>query len=77
MPVMDGFEATRNIRLRDDHKQNIPIIAITANALAGDREKCLDAGMSDYLSKPIKVDALKMIIEKWSSTSETHNVEAA
>ncbi|HAI11905.1 MAG TPA: hypothetical protein DCM28_09390 [Phycisphaerales bacterium] len=67
MPVMDGFEATAKLRQRTDSKSCIPVIAITANALAGDRQKCLKAGMSDYLSKPIKVDQLKVLIEKWSS----------
>jgi PAS domain S-box-containing protein len=66
MPVMDGFEATRQIRQRTDDKGAVPIIAITANALAGDREKCLQAGMSDYLAKPIKVDILRELISKWT-----------
>jgi hypothetical protein len=53
MPEMDGFTATAGIRNLDSSKKNIPIIAITAHALAGDRESCLDAGMNEYLTKPI------------------------
>lgn len=77
MPIMDGFQATEYIRMRPDAKKDLPIIAITANALTGDREKCLNAGMSDYLSKPIKIDALQAIIEKWSPSSQLQNVDAA
>jgi CheY-like chemotaxis protein len=67
MSEMDGYEATKKIR---DVKSsvlnhNIPIIAMTANALKGDREKCLDAGMNDYVSKPISPDSLLRVINKW------------
>ena len=67
MPVMDGYQATARIRDPQSKGQNpaIPIIAITANAMAGDREKCLDAGMNDYLSKPIMVQHLIEVLEKW------------
>lgn len=57
MPRMDGLEATRRIRSKDDLKQ-IPIIAVTALAMPGDREKCHDAGMDDYVSKPIQMKRL-------------------
>ena len=63
MPVMDGIEATRHIR-RQGFK-NTPIIAMTAHALKGDREKCLEAGMNDYMSKPIKRDLVLEILNKW------------
>jgi signal transduction histidine kinase/CheY-like chemotaxis protein/streptogramin lyase len=65
MPVMDGYEATEKIRERKG-KQPI-IIAMTANAMQGDREKCLEAGMDDYISKPIKLEDLVEILEKWSA----------
>lgn len=64
MPRMDGLEATRKIRLLKDNKQPI-IIAVTANAMSGDVEKCLQSGMNDYLSKPIEKDKLEITLRKW------------
>ena len=67
MPVMDGFEATRLIReheIRSGAKRT-PIIALTANALTGDREHCLERGMDDYLSKPIELRQLGFLVAKW------------
>ncbi|WP_228723321.1 response regulator [Desulfosediminicola flagellatus] len=63
MPEMDGLEATREIR--KNGFDEIPIIAMTANAMKGDREICLDAGMTDYISKPIKRELVFEILEKW------------
>jgi two-component system, sensor histidine kinase and response regulator len=67
MPVMDGYEATA--RIRDPHSSvrthDIPIIAMTANAMKGDREKCLKAGMEDYISKPIDPNELQSLLDKW------------
>lgn len=67
MPEMDGYQATRLIRERTDEKRNIPIIAMTANALTGDASKCYEVGMDDYLAKPVKNDELKAILLKWTS----------
>jgi signal transduction histidine kinase/CheY-like chemotaxis protein len=65
MPVMDGFEATRAIRTMQGGARHIPIVAVTANALVGEREKCIAAGMDDYLAKPIDRDALAALINRW------------
>lgn len=67
MPTMDGYEATRQIRANTNKQYNaqIPIIAITANALTGDDEKCFEAGMSDYIEKPITSSQLYSVITKW------------
>ncbi len=63
MPEMDGLEATKELRLRGFN--TIPIIAMTANAMKGDREICLEAGMNDYITKPVKREIIFEIIEKW------------
>lgn len=67
MPVMDGYKATMNIRKKKSLvlDSQIPVIAMTANAMKGDREKCLAAGMDDYISKPIRARNLAGVIEKW------------
>ena len=67
MPEMDGYEATRRIRNPATGTLNprVPIVAVTANAMPGDREKCLRCGMDDYLAKPIEPDALAQVLAKW------------
>ena len=65
MPEMDGFDATRQIREREAGGRRIPIVALTANAMAGDRERCLDAGMDDYLSKPFRADDLRAVFSRF------------
>lgn len=68
MPDMDGFEAARQIREEETGStRRVPIIAMTANAMQGDREKCLAAGMDDYITKPINPKQLKQILEQWTS----------
>lgn len=65
MPTMDGIEATKQIRQLQDPLCRIPIIGMTANAMKGDRERCLEAGMDDYLSKPVAINELREILKRW------------
>ena len=67
MPEMNGYEATRHIRNANAETLNpeIPIIAMTAHAMIGDREKCLEAGMDDYIAKPVEKDALHKVLAHW------------
>jgi two-component system, sensor histidine kinase and response regulator len=68
MPVLDGFEATKAIRTlenQDDSRARVPIVALTAHTMKGDREMCLAAGMDDYLSKPFTKEQLQEILGKW------------
>lgn len=64
MPGMDGFEATRQIRARLQGRP-LPIIALTANTMAGDREACIEAGMNDFVAKPIRREELRSCLERW------------
>ena len=66
MPFMDGYTATRRIRKASAPLSQIPIIALTAHAMVGDREKCLASGMDDYMSKPVDPDHLREMITKWA-----------
>ncbi|EXI67429.1 MAG: Signal transduction histidine-protein kinase BarA [Candidatus Accumulibacter adjunctus] len=67
MPAMDGFEATRRIREREQRRgsQRTPVVALTAHAMAGYRDECLQAGMDDYLAKPFEATALRQILGRW------------
>lgn len=68
MPEMDGFDATREIRkldIRALYDQHLPIVAMTANVMSGDRERCLDVGMDDYIGKPVQRDHLEAVLHKW------------
>ncbi len=85
MPEMDGYQATQEIRKReaealsqledasqeDKHKHHIPIIAVTANSMKGDREKCLAAGMDDFLPKPLSKESLQETLQRWSTQEQT------
>ena len=75
MPEMDGFDATRAIRLFEQSNDRIrtPIIALTANAQEGDREECLAAGMTDFLPKPLKQDALHILLKKYQPSNWVDN----
>jgi len=69
MPEMDGFEATAEIRKLENEKTHVPIVALTANAMSGDRNRCLEAGMDDYLSKPIDLHRLGEILRRWTESA--------
>ena len=65
MPEMDGYAATRELRRREEGARHTPVIALTANAFATDRDACLEAGMDDHLAKPVRLQDLGAILDRW------------
>ncbi|RKX19211.1 MAG: hypothetical protein DRP51_07795, partial [Candidatus Zixiibacteriota bacterium] len=72
MPVMDGFEATKNIRLQEGDFKRTPIVALTANVMKGDREKYIEAGMDDYIAKPVNKDDFEKMLKKYCQHTITN-----
>jgi signal transduction histidine kinase/CheY-like chemotaxis protein len=79
MPRLDGIAATAIVRDRRSAvlRHDIPIVAMTANAMTADRERCLEAGMDDYLSKPIRISSLSEVVERWLSNAARENADQA
>lgn len=73
MPHLDGFEATRAIKELSDPEACPYIVAVTANAVRGDRDKCLKAGMDDYVSKPIKNESIMQVMERYYHKKQIHH----
>jgi CheY-like chemotaxis protein len=67
MPVMDGYACTGALRRGEAgvHNADLPVVAVTANAMKGDEQRCLDAGMDDYIAKPVRAEALRERVERW------------
>ena len=73
MPEMDGFETTAAIRRRPDRKSRLPIVAVTAQAMQGDKERCLLAGMDDYISKPVRQEDFAVALTRWVPSNDVQN----
>jgi CheY-like chemotaxis protein len=76
MPRLDGYETTRELRRRENGGRRTAVIAMTANAMQGDRERCLQAGMDDYLAKPLRPHTLRGVLERWVSADGGANADA-
>jgi CheY-like chemotaxis protein len=74
MPEMDGFETTRWIRKQDGPNQHTPVVALTANVLATVRDHCIQAGMNDYVSKPVTRKKMAETLEKWIARKEKWHI---
>jgi CheY-like chemotaxis protein len=71
MPNIDGYEATRELRRREDGTRHTPVIAMTAHAMTGDRDRCLAAGMDDYIAKPVRSQTLVEVLRRWIVSPDT------
>ena len=67
MPGMDGYETTRRMRASDVGNPDIPVVALTGNAISGERDKCLEAGMNDFLTKPVTIAQLAAMVRRWTA----------
>jgi signal transduction histidine kinase/ActR/RegA family two-component response regulator len=76
MPDIDGYEATRELRRREDGSRHTPVIAMTAHAMTGDRERCLEAGMDDYITKPVRSQILGEVLSRWIDRGEAAQAPA-
>src|SRR5580704_8848010 len=74
MPEMNGYEAISEIRRKEQPYRHVPVIAMTADAIAGSRERCVEAGMDDYIAKPVKMEALVDALKRWVVPKETERI---